>query len=169
MDENGVIKYNGKIYVRNAPGHRERIIQEQHDDPLSGHPGEDQMIKLVERHYWWPTMNKDIRTYVSGCLACQAYKPHRYKTKSPLHPLPIIPTPFENITIDLIGPLPESRGYNAIFTIVDRYLKRVMFIPTNMTISSEGFARLFRDNWFKLFGLPRSITSDRDPVSFLPS
>jgi len=34
----------------------------------------------------------NIRAYVSRCLACQAYKPHRYKTKAPLHSLPVIPT-----------------------------------------------------------------------------
>jgi len=113
-------------------------------------------------------MNKDICTYVSRCLTCQAYKPHRYRTKAPLHSLPIIPTPFKNKTIDPIGPLPESRGYDTIFTIVDCYLKQVMFILTNMTISLEGFAHLFRDNWFKLFGLPHSITSNCDPC-FLSS
>jgi len=41
INENKVIKYNGKIYVCQTPGHRERIIQEYHDEPLSGHPGED--------------------------------------------------------------------------------------------------------------------------------
>ena len=108
-------------------------------------------------------MNKDICDYVNSCLACQAYKPHCYTVKAPLHPLPIIPTPFENITLDLVGPLPKSNGYDAIFTIVDQYLKWVMFIPTNMTICSEGFTRLFKDNWFKLFSLPRTITGNRDP------
>jgi len=108
-------------------------------------------------------MNKDIHDYVGDCLTCQAYKPHHYKVKAPLHPLPVIPMPFENITINLVGPLPESKGYDAILTIVDRYLKWVMFIPTNMTISSEGFAHIFKDNWFKLFSLPHTITSDCDP------
>src|ERR1700727_85847 len=162
IDDNGIIRYKGKIYAQTVPGHRERIIQENHDAPLAGHPGEDKTIELVQQHFWWPSLKKDVREYVKGCLACQAYKPHRYKTKAPLNPLPITPTPFQNISMDLIGPLPESKGYDAIFIIVDRYLKRVMFIPTNMTISSEGFARLFRDNWFKLFGLPQSNTSDRD-------
>jgi len=111
-------------------------------------------------------MNKDICTYVSGCLACQAYKPHCYKTKAPLYSLPVIPTPFENITIDLIGPLPESRGYDTIFTIVNRYLKRVMFVLTNMTISSEGFARTIGSSSL-VFHTPLPVTETH--TSFLPS
>jgi len=45
INENKVIKYNGKIYVCQTPGHHKHIIQEYHDEPLSGHLGEDQTIK----------------------------------------------------------------------------------------------------------------------------
>jgi len=37
----------------------------------------------------------------------------------------------------------------------------VHFIPTTKKISAEGLARLFRDNVWKLHGLPKSIISDR--------
>jgi len=39
----------------------------------------------------------------------------------------------------------------------------VHFIPTTEKISAEGLARLFRDNVWKLHGLPESIISDRGP------
>jgi len=37
------------------------------------------------------------------------------------------------------------------------------FIPTTEKTSAEGLARLFRDNVWKLHGLPKSIISDRGP------
>jgi len=37
----------------------------------------------------------------------------------------------------------------------------VHFIPTIEKTSAEGLARLFRDNMWKLHGLPESIISDR--------
>ena len=37
------------------------------------------------------------------------------------------------------------------------------FIPTTERTSAEGLARLFRDNVWKLHGLPDSIISDRGP------
>ena len=39
----------------------------------------------------------------------------------------------------------------------------VHFIPTMEKKSAEGLARLFRDNVWKLHGLPESIISDRGP------
>jgi len=37
------------------------------------------------------------------------------------------------------------------------------FIPTTEKTSAKGLARLFRDNVWKLHGLPESIISDRGP------
>ena len=37
------------------------------------------------------------------------------------------------------------------------------FIPTTEKTLVEGLARLFRDNVWKLYGLPESIISDRRP------
>ena len=39
----------------------------------------------------------------------------------------------------------------------------VHFIPTTEKTSAEGLARLFRDNIWKLHGLPESIILDRGP------
>jgi len=39
----------------------------------------------------------------------------------------------------------------------------VYFIPTMEKTSAEGLAQLFRDNVWKLHGLPESIISDRRP------
>jgi len=39
----------------------------------------------------------------------------------------------------------------------------VHFISTTKKTSAEGLARLFRDNVWKLYGLPKSIISDRGP------
>jgi len=40
-------------------------------------------------------------------------------------------------------------------------MKIVHFIPTTEKMLAEGLARLFRDNVWKLHGLPESIISDR--------
>jgi len=39
----------------------------------------------------------------------------------------------------------------------------VHFIPTTEKTMAEGLAKLFRDNMWKLHGLPKSIISDRGP------
>lgn len=42
-------------------------------------------------------------------------------------------------------------------------MKMFHALPTMSTITSEGLARLYRDNVWKLHGLPKKIISDRGP------
>jgi len=56
-----------------------------------------------------------------------------------------------------------AQGYDSILVVVDRLTKIEHFIPTTEKTSAEELARLFRDNVWKLHGLPKSIISDRGP------
>jgi len=71
--------------------------------------------------------------------------------------------PWTHISADFITKLPIVQGYDSILVVVDRLTKMVYFIPTTEKTSAEGLARLFRDNVWKLHGLPESIVSDRGP------
>jgi len=70
---------------------------------------------------------------------------------------------WTHISADLITKLPLAQGYDLILVVVDRLTKIVHFIPTTERTSAKGLARLFRDNVWKLHGLPESIISDRGP------
>jgi len=67
------------------------------------------------------------------------------------------------ILVDFITKLPLVQGYNSILVVVDWLTKMVHFILTIEKTSAEGLTRLFRDNVWKLHGLPESIISDRGP------
>jgi len=69
--------------------------------------------------------------------------------------------PWTHISADFITKLPLAQGYNSILVVVDRLTKMAHFISTTEKTSAEGLARLFRDNVWKLHGLPESIISDR--------
>jgi len=78
-------------------------------------------------------------------------------------PHSILEKPWTHILADFITKLPLAQGYNSILVVVDRLTKIVHFIPTTEKTLAEGLARLFRDNVWKLHGLPKSIISDRRP------
>ena len=65
--------------------------------------------------------------------------------------------------MDFITKLPLAQGYDSILVVVDRLIKIVHFIPTIEKTTTGGLARLFRDNVWKLHGLPESIISNRGP------
>jgi len=69
--------------------------------------------------------------------------------------------PWTHISVDFITKLPLAQGYDSILVVVDWLTKMVHFIPTTEKILVEGLVRLFRDNMWKLHGLPESIISDR--------
>jgi len=104
-----------------------------------------------------------VKRYVEGCDACQRNKNHTEQPAGKLMPNSIPEKPWTHILADFITKLPLAQGYDSILVVVDRLTKMVYFIPTTEKTLAEGSARLFRDNVWKLHGLPESIISDRGP------
>jgi len=69
--------------------------------------------------------------------------------------------PWQEISIDIIEPLPRSNGMDAIVVIVDQFTKIIRLKVTTTNVSSEGIAKIYRDEIWKLYGIPRKILSDR--------
>jgi transposase InsO family protein len=66
--------------------------------------------------------------------------------------------------MDLITGLPKSDGHDVILTIVDHGCSQgAIFLPCSTTITGAGIAKLYLENVFRWFGLPKKIISDRDP------
>ncbi|QRV95333.1 Retrotransposable element Tf2 protein [Ceratobasidium sp. AG-Ba] len=59
--------------------------------------------------------------------------------------------------------LPESEGFDAILTVVDRMSRMVHFIPTTSRASATDVANLFVTYVWKLHGLPSKTISNRGP------
>jgi len=80
-----------------------------------------------------------------------------------LMPNSILEKAWTHISADFITKLPLTQGYDSILVVVDRFTKIAHFIPTAERTSAERLVQLFRDNIWKLHGLPDSIISDRGP------
>ena len=50
-----------------------------------------------------------------------------------------------------------------IVVIIDQFTKMIRLKATTTNISSEGIAKIFRDEIWKLHGIPRKILSNRGP------
>jgi len=71
--------------------------------------------------------------------------------------------PWQEISINIIGPLPKSNGMDTIVVIIDRFTKMIRLKATTMNISLEGIAKIYRDKIWKLHRIPREVLSDREP------
>ena len=72
-------------------------------------------------------MKKDIREWSRDCLDCQAAKIGRH-THSTIGNIPTSGR-FDTIHVDIVGPLPLSRGYKYVVTIIDRFTSWLEVIP----------------------------------------
>jgi hypothetical protein len=50
----GLILFQGRIYVPRDARLQEDILKSHHDSPLAGHPGQHKTRELITHDYWWP-------------------------------------------------------------------------------------------------------------------
>ena len=121
------------------------------------------MLELIKQNYWWPEFKEDIKKYVQGCFKCQQNKVQHQKKSGELHPLEILQGPWQKINIDIIRPLPRSNRIDTIVVIVDQFTKMIQLKTITTSISSEKIAKIFRDDIWKLYRVPRKILSNQGP------
>jgi len=106
---------------------------------------------------------KEVKQYVEGCDQCQRMKNRAEMPAEKLRPNQVLERPWQHISVDFITKLPVSKGHDLILVVCDRFLKMSHFVVTTEKTTAEGLAKLFRDNVWKLHGLPESVISDRGP------
>ena len=161
--EDGLILYQGKVYVPKDVDLRRRVVALHHDTLPAGHPGRWKTYELVSRNYWWPGMSTFIEKYVTGCDTCSQTKNRTHQPFGPLKPNTVPTAPWQIISCDLITQLPKSAEFDAILVVVDRLTKQAHFLPTTSEVDAAGIADLFISAIWKLHGTPKEVISDRGP------
>jgi hypothetical protein len=161
-EDNGFVYYKGRLYVPNDRKLHQDVVKSCHDAILAGHPGKNGTTELVSCYYWWPRMAGFISAYVEGCNRCQRYRKDLHP-KALIQPQEVPEGPWQTIGIDLIGPLPVSRGKDAILNIVDHYTKQIHLFPVTTQLMADGVASIYFKQIFPLHGIPKKIISDRGP------
>ena len=104
------------------------------------------MVELVMRNYWWLGVTRDMGKYVEGCDLCQRMKNKAEKPVGKLKLSEVLEKLWMHLTVDFIMKLPVVAGKDAILVVCDRLSKITHFVVTTEGPSTEGLARLFRNN-----------------------
>ena len=145
-EEDGIVYLEGRIYIPNNKKLKEKILQENHDSVDVGHPKQQRMLELIKQNYWQPELKEDVKKYIQGCFKYQQNKVQHQKKSGELHTLEIPQGPQQKISTNIIGPLPRSNGIDTIVVIVNWFTKMIQLKTTTMSISSEGIAKIYRDD-----------------------
>uniref|UniRef100_A0A8C6LC12 Gypsy retrotransposon integrase-like protein 1 n=1 Tax=Nothobranchius furzeri TaxID=105023 RepID=A0A8C6LC12_NOTFU len=142
---------------------RRKVIDWAHTGRFSIHPGVGRTLALIRRSFWWSSLYKDVKEYVSACHVCAQQKGTNQPPAGLLSPLPVPSRPWSHIALDFVCGLPLSRGFNVILTIVDRFSKACHLVPLKALPTSAVTAQLLIKHVFRLHGIPTEILSDRGP------
>ncbi|GBG59494.1 hypothetical protein CBR_g38519 [Chara braunii] len=152
---------NKCLCVPNSESLRSLFLGECHD--ATGHFGYKKTAANLLQRFWWPTMMRDAQLYVETCQVCQRDKPRTQAPLGLLKPLPIPERPGESLSMDFMDTLVTTKsGMRHIFVIVDRFSKYARLVAMPETARAEYVIKMFKENWVRDFGLPKSIISDRD-------
>ena len=159
--EGDLVLKEGKVYVPKDKKLRVEVIQLHHDVLAVRHGGRWKTIELVTRNYWWPGVIRDVERYMEGYDLCQRMK---NKTEELAGKLKLNEGPeklWSHLMVDFIMKLLVVAEKDVILVVCNRLFKITHFVATMEGTSAEGLARLFRNNIWKLHGLPKSVVSDQ--------
>uniref|UniRef100_A0A3P9JTM2 Gypsy retrotransposon integrase-like protein 1 n=1 Tax=Oryzias latipes TaxID=8090 RepID=A0A3P9JTM2_ORYLA len=157
------VKEGGDKYQLVIPRSRtDTFLNYYHNNALSGHLGRlKTLLKLLEVA-WWPTVRKDVWTYIKCCSVCQAYKPDNKKLAGLLQST-TSEEPWEKVGIDFMGPFPRSKKGNIfLLVVIDYFSKWVELFPLKDSKTHRVIA-ILKDEIFTRYGVPKELISDRGP------
>ena len=138
------------------------LVRESHGGGLMRHFGLAKTLEVLQEHFYWPHMKRDIERIYGRCITCRQAKsrvqPHDLYT-----PLPIPSEPWIDISMDFELGLPRTRrGRDSIFIVVDRFSKIAHFISCHKMDDASHVADMIFMEVVRLHGMPRTIVLDRD-------
>ena len=127
-----------------------------------GHFGVGKTLGVLQEHFYWPQMRRDVKRICEWCVTCR-----QAKSKVQPHGIYIllsIPTePWVDISMDFVLGLPRSKtARDSIFVVVDRFSKMAHFIPCHKIDDASHVIDLFFKEIVRLHGMPKKIVCDRD-------
>src|SRR6266404_3282813 len=160
----GVVLYRGKVYIPDNPQLCHDLVHVHHSATVARHPGRWKMLELVSWNYWWPGLSRYVAKFVAGCDTCNQMKAFPMQKVGKLIPNKVPDRHWQVISIDMIGELPDSKGYNAVLMVVDCLSKRIHAVPTVTSLDSAGVTWVFLEHVWHHHGLPEEVISDRGPA-----
>ena len=106
---------------------------------------------------------REVEKYMERCDLCQRMKNRTEEVVGKLKLREVSEKLWIYLMVDFITKLPVVAGKDAILVVCDRLSKMTHFVATIERTLAEELARLFKDNVWKLHGLPESVVLDRGP------
>jgi len=107
----------------------------------------------------WPSLRSDVQEFVRSCAICQKNWQRQGQMHAPLHTTSVA-CPFESLSIDAIGPLPEDEeGNKFVWVMIDDFTRWVELKACREITARTAASALLEV--FGRFGAFTKLRSDR--------
>ena len=147
--------------------HQTATLNGCHDD--TGHQGHDCTLSLLQEHFWWPGMAKQMRQVIRACTCCLQDKGGI--PKAPLCPIVAI-TPLDLLHVDFRSiettlQLNQSPRVANVLVFQDHFTKHVLaYVTPDQT--AKTITKVLYGGYISIFGALARLLSDRG-ASFMSS
>ena len=129
---------------------RSEVLSCHYNDVLAEHFGIDKTRELVGQKYYWPSLRRNIESYIRRYNVCLVLKAVRHNPNGDLRSLSVLTYRWKDLSIDFVTGLllsTDSKGdsYDSILIIVDWLTKMVHYKPVRVTIDAPGLAKVILD------------------------
>lgn len=101
-----------------------KAIELAHD--VCCHGGYFKTLSRLREKYFWPSMAREVRQFVSMCDDCKEIKATNQIQRPPMGEAFLTSRPFQRLYCDFLGPYPSSKRNNThLFILVDHFTKFV--------------------------------------------
>ncbi len=161
MNDNGLLVTTDKQQVVIPAPLRSQLIEYYHAGTIGAHLGTPKTIDLLRQRFYWVGMTKDTRKWIKTCTTCQEGKNYASSNKIGKLKTWHARERFQNISIDIVGPLPESsEGHKYLLTCQDRFSRFTKAYPLRKADGITVALTLFT-KWICEFGTPLVVMSDQ--------
>lgn len=137
--------------------HRAALIASCHDK--SGHFGVRRTESMLSTTYFWHNMREDIKQAIDRCDTCKKFTA-KFNTDPELHSIPVVPSAWHSIGIDIVGPFPTSQqGYRHVVVAIDYFTKWVE--AKALITQSSAETASFMTEIINRLGAPSIVRTDQ--------
>ena len=144
------------------------FLRSAHDSDGTTHVGFDKAYERLRHNYYIYKLPTLLKQYINSCPSCQRNKPTHHKPYGELQPIESPQLPFEFITMDFVTGLPRAKfqgsEYDAFMSVTCKLSKVVSLILGLETYTAEQWADAFYHGYYRKWGVPSRILSDRGSV-----
>lgn len=127
----------------------------------TGHMGVRKTLVHIRRRFVWKHMAADVKNYIRGCVTCQRVKssvPHHHGLLKPASTL----RPWQQLSVDFVGPLPVSHDHKWRYVIVmeDLFTRYIEMKGTTDCTAETAAEAVFSAICLR-YGVPETILTDQ--------